>query len=175
MRVIVLSDTHMRDANKAWPDPLADALAGADYIIHAGDILSPKVLEHLAAYAPVAAVAGNLDQPELQWRLGKRLKLRLGGFVLGVCHGHGTKGRTLERVITCFSPDDVDAIIFGHSHIPYCANHNGVLLFNPGSPTDKRQNTFFSFGVMMIGETLEAHIVCFDAAGVVRETITAGT
>jgi hypothetical protein len=63
----------------------------------------------------------------------------------------------------------VHAIIFGHSHIPYCAYHGGVLLFNPGSPTDKRRNEYFSFGVIETGETLSARIVYFDARGVMRE------
>ena len=169
MKLIVLSDTHIREGGKALPEPVTAALAGAGHIIHAGDIQSPMVLEQLSAYAPVTAVAGNMDPPELRWRLGEKLKLCVGGFVFGVCHGHGTTGKTLERAMACFPQDDVHAIIFGHSHIPYCAYHGGVLLFNPGSPTDKRRNECFSFGVIETGETLSARIVYFDARGVVRE------
>ena len=32
-----------------------------------------------------------------------------------------------------FSGDHVDAIVFGHFHVPYCTYHEDILLFNPGS------------------------------------------
>ncbi len=165
MKIVVLSDTHMPKKARVFPAPLLAALADADHIIHAGDIALPSVLDMLAAFAPVTAVAGNVDPPELRAALGEARRLRLGGFWLGVCHGHGTKGTTKQRAIDRFADEQVDAIIFGHSHIPCCEYHGGVLLLNPGSPTDKRRNPYCSFGVIEAGETLAARIVYFDRAG----------
>lgn len=42
----------------------------------------------------------------------------------------------------------VDCIVFGHSHQPYCAHHDGVLLLNPGSPTERRREPRASFAVI---------------------------
>jgi predicted phosphodiesterase len=30
-------------------------------------------------------------------------------------------------------------VVFGHSHIPWLEDEEGLLLLNPGSPTDRRQ------------------------------------
>jgi putative phosphoesterase len=61
MLIGLISDTHglMR------PEAL-DALRGAKFIVHAGDIGRPEVLDWLSAVAPTFAVRGNVDtQP---WR-----------------------------------------------------------------------------------------------------------
>ncbi|MEL7656848.1 MAG: metallophosphoesterase family protein, partial [Bacillota bacterium] len=70
-------------------------------------------------------------------------------------------GKTLNRAIKCFENDYVDCIIFGHSHIPYCEFINNILLFNPGSPTDKRRNEFFSFGIIELGDKITAKHIYF--------------
>ena len=44
----------------------------------------------------------------------------------------------------------VDAIIFGHSHEPVNMVKNGVLFFNPGSPTDKIFAKANSYGILEI-------------------------
>jgi hypothetical protein len=61
----------------------------------------------------------------------------------------------------CFQDDDVDCIIFGHSHIPYNEFKNNILLFNPGSPTDRRRNEFFSFGLLELGDRIKARHIFF--------------
>ena len=143
-------------------------MADADYIIHAGDITAPQVLDVLAAYAKVMAVSGNADPPELQEVLGEKKILRLDGSVIGVYHGHGLKGTTLQRAAAAFEGTDVDAVVFGHSHIPYIGHHEGVLLLNPGSPTDRRRNPYYSYGVIETGKTLSARIVYYDKSGMIH-------
>ncbi len=41
-------------------------------------------------------------------------------------------------------------MLFGHSHAPLCEWREGRLLFNPGSPTDKRRQPKFSYGIIRI-------------------------
>ncbi len=166
MRIIALSDTHIPRRAKELPRTVLAALANADHIIHAGDITAPHVLDALAVYAPVTVVSGNADPSELQDALGEKRLLRLDGFVIGVYHGHGRKGTTLQRAAAAFEGEAVDAVVFGHSHNPYLAYHGGVLLLNPGSPTDKRRNAYFSYGVIKTGKTLSAHLVYFYKNGV---------
>src|SRR5882762_4041832 len=56
-RIGVISDTH----GLVRPEALR-ALAGADLIVHAGDVGAPEVLDALRAVAPVVAVRGNNDR-----------------------------------------------------------------------------------------------------------------
>lgn len=165
MRIVATADTHMPKRAKTLPTALRAALENADSIIHAGDITKPDILDVMAAFASVTAVAGNADDAALRAALGERQILRAGRFRIGVCHGHGVKGKTLDRALAAFDGQHVDAVVFGHSHIPYLGMHNGVLALNPGSPTDKRRNPYYSYGLIEAGETLSARIEYFDRHG----------
>ena len=165
MIIVATADTHMPKRAKTLPAVLRAALENADHIIHAGDITIPDILDILAAFAPVTAVAGNVGDAALRLALDEHRILRAGRFSIGVCHGHGTKGKTLDRALAAFNGQHVDAVVFGHSHIPYLGMHDGVLVLNPGSPTDKRRNLYYSYGVIETGETLSARIVYFDRNG----------
>lgn len=170
MKVGVLSDTHIPAKAKALPDEVMQAFKEVDCIIHAGDITSLEILDTLNTLAPVIAVSGNGDHDKLQAILSNKEMITLNGYRIGITHGHGSTGKTLDRVIKCFKNDSVDCIIFGHSHIPYCETINRVLLFNPGSPTDKRRNEFFSFGILDLGERIEAKHIFFKKVIVKSES-----
>lgn len=104
-----------------------------------------SAFEHIA---PVEAVAGNNDGPEIVRRYGRRKIVACDGLLVGMIHGDGRHGTTLGRARNAFSSERVDAIVFGHSHIPYLEHENELLLLNPGSPTDKRRQPRFSFAVL---------------------------
>jgi uncharacterized protein len=36
----------------------------------------------------------------------------------------------------------------GCGHIPYCEQREGVWMVNPGSPTDKRRQPLYSYGML---------------------------
>src|SRR5580698_4242689 len=65
MRVVLLSDTHAPRRWRTCPPRVAEYLRGADLILHAGDVCTAAVLGELAEYAPVVAVAGNNDGPDV--------------------------------------------------------------------------------------------------------------
>jgi len=153
----VVSDTHIPSRARELPKPLLQAFAGVDMIIHAGDITAPTVLEELGQLAPVVAVAGNMDSWEMYERLGEIRLLELAGFRIGVLHGHGGYGNVRDRVLAAFT--DVDCIVFGHTHAPYCQKHEGVLLFNPGSPTDRRRQPRASYGLLHLGREIRGEII----------------
>jgi putative phosphoesterase len=147
----VVSDTHMPRHARALPAALKRGLAQVDVIVHCGDIVDAMAIALFEAIAPVEAVAGNNDPPELHRRFGKRRMLEFGSVRIGVVHGHEGSGRsTPARAQNAFTDERVDAILFGHSHVPYCEVHGGVLLFNPGSPTDRRRQREFSYGILRI-------------------------
>ncbi|WP_139488721.1 metallophosphoesterase family protein [Brevibacillus dissolubilis] len=172
MRIGIVADTHMPRAAKQLPQALRDGLAGVDLILHAGDFVTFDVVEALQQIAPLHGVYGNNDGPDMQARFPASQLLTLKGFHIGLVHGHlGKKKSTPERAIEAFvtglgTADQTtgdgdkpavkpDVIIFGHSHIPYQEEHHGILLFNPGSPTDKRRQPQFSYGIMELGDTIK--------------------
>ena len=135
-----------------------------DLILHCGDLTTLEATSVFERIAPVDAVAGNNDGPEIVRRYGRRKILECDGMLIGMIHGDGRRGTTLGRARAAFSSERVDAIVFGHSHVPYLEHENDVLLLNPGSPTDKRRQPRFSFAVLETtrGGVPAARFVFFD-------------
>lgn len=156
MRIGVVSDTHIPSRAKRLPPALMEGLQEVDMILHAGDFTSLDVVKELEAIAPLEGVAGNNDGEDILARFGRKKVLELGGFRIGLIHGDGKSKTTERRAWDAFAGQKVDAVIFGHSHAPLLRWHEGVLLFNPGSPTDKRRQPEFSYGILELGKTIAA-------------------
>lgn len=161
MRIVVLSDTHMPKKARNLPKRLVQDLETADAIIHSGDWQTVELYQELRQYADVIGVTGNVDSAELKKLLSPKEIMKAGGYSIGVVHGHGTGKTTEKRALDAFKTDQIDCIVYGHSHIPIKKETNGILLLNPGSPTDKRRQKEFSYGILTIGEKLEADHVFF--------------
>ncbi|MBB2914612.1 hypothetical protein FHS43_005924 [Streptosporangium becharense] len=157
MKVVVLSDTHAPRRWKGCPPPVAEHLRDADLILHAGDVCTAGVLDELAAYAPVHAVRGNNDGPDVT--APDTLELDLGGLRVAVIHDSGPAAGRVARLRRRFPTADL--VVFGHSHIPLDHSENGLRIFNPGSPTDRRRQPHGTVGVLRIedGRLAEAAIV----------------
>lgn len=148
MKVAILADTHIRKGRTLSPI-VWEMLVDVDYILHAGDIVAEGVLDELKIMAPLTAVRGNGDW--LFDDLNDKAIVKFGTLRVGLTHGHLGKGNnTPERAFRTFKDEQVDLIVFGHSHMPYKHYHNGVLLFNPGSTTEKRGQAQYSMGIMVI-------------------------
>ena len=159
MRVVVLADTHIRRGGKRrLPDAAYAALDAADVVLHAGDLVVEDLLHELGGFAPTYAVLGNNDA-ELGGCLPETRSLELAGVRVGMIHDSGpTKGRE-SRMKRRFP--DADVVVFGHSHIPISRpGLDGQLLFNPGSPTDKRMQPNYTIGVLELddGRIVESRI-----------------
>ena len=151
MRVIVVADTHIRrGSSRTLPDKLYELLDDADVILHAGDVVSGPVLDDLARFAPLHAVLGNNDH-ELVGVLPERLEVELAGVQVAMVHDSGpAKGR--ERRMARWFPD-ADLVVFGHSHIPWDAvGATGQVVFNPGSPTERRRQPHHTAGVIELAD-----------------------
>jgi uncharacterized protein len=165
----VVSDTHLPRFGDQLPAALVRGLrkTGVDAIVHCGDLVDALAIDLLSELAPVIAVAGNNDGKKLHKLLGERAVIEADGVRIGVTHGHSGRGRTTaDRAFNTFADAHVDAILFGHSHIPYRTRRDGVLLFNPGSPTDKRLNPLYSYGIVRIqdGRIRASHRFYFSRA-----------
>ena len=163
MRVVCLSDTHItRTGRRRLPETARTELAGADVVIHAGDVVHPEVLDDIGRFAPVHAVLGNNDT-ELVGVLAPSLLLVLDGVRIGVVHDAGPRAGREARLDRRFP--DADLVVFGHSHIPWnAAGRAGQWLLNPGSPTDKRSQPHPTLGVVELsdGEVRSTGIVELD-------------
>jgi putative phosphoesterase len=171
MRIALVADTHVPTSLSRLPVGLLARLAGADAILHAGDLVSSSVVEALGRIAPTTAVAGNMDPPEIARTLPDRVTLRLAGRVIGLKHGHqrralqdryiglGYDAPEMElfyQAMTTQLPD-AEIIVFGHFHSPIIKRWNGRLLINPGAVVPTHGRSTFAF--LDLGEQVEARII----------------
>jgi putative phosphoesterase len=144
-------------------DPVLDFFrrAGVGLILHAGDAGHASILESLEAVAPVAAVRGNADPLDLIETLPDRVRIDVGTRVVLLLHGH--HGKTAMKAARAAASPDIDLIVFGHSHKPLIDREGSTVLFNPGSPTQRRWNPHFGIGLLRISSTnIEPELVLFD-------------
>ena len=95
-------------------------------------------------------MAGNNDGPDLVARFGRRKVVEVVGARIGMTHGDlGTGSTTPERAARSFGADEVEVVLFGHSHAPLLERlPDGRLLLNPGSPTNKRMQSRYSWALI---------------------------
>jgi len=156
----VLADTHAPRRWKSCPPAVAAQLRGADLILHAGDVCTANVLDELSAYAPVRAVLGNNDRPDVAgWGAAETLQFDLCGLRIAMVHDAGPSAGRPARLRRRFP--GAGLVVFGHSHIPLDHTEAGQRIFNPGSPTDRRRQPHGTVGVLEIagGRVLSAAIV----------------
>lgn len=149
MKLGIISDTHMRTIDEI-PAAIKKALAGVDFIIHAGDFTYQAVLDGLRSIGQVRAVCGNMDSIELKRSLPERDVFEFSGKRIGIIHGSGAPWGIAERLRKQFS--GVDIIVFGHSHKPYSGYIQGVFLVNPGQGKS-------SFALVTIDDTIKVEIL----------------
>jgi putative phosphoesterase len=80
------------------------------------------------------------------------------GRSIGLIHGWGSPDGLPERVLESFDPS-VEVIVFGHSHRSYCQRNGKVLLFNPGSATDRRFAPYRSVGILHLENKISGEII----------------
>ena len=150
MKILVLSDTHIPRVAHDLPKEIYDAMSDVDMIFHAGDFVEKDILDKLMALRKTKAVYGNMDSPNLRNILNPKEIVEIGKFKIGLIHGYGAPRDILDTIKKEFQ--GVDAIVFGHSHSATNITKDGILFFNPGSPTDKIFATSNSYGILEIGE-----------------------
>ncbi|HET7479671.1 MAG TPA: metallophosphoesterase family protein [Rubrobacteraceae bacterium] len=156
MLAVVIADTHIPRRAKVLPDALHAHLRRSDLILHAGDLMDPALLEDLGAYAPVRTVRGNLDPADAG--LPETLEFEFGSAQVAMIHDSGPKKGRRNRMRRRFP--EARVVIFGHSHIPWLEDADGLLLLNPGSPTDRRRQPEYTFALLRVeGGEVSAEIL----------------
>lgn len=150
MKIGVLADTHIPERRRNLPPRVLECFAPVEIVLHAGDITRMDTLLQLQESVSLTfAVYGDNDPANVRGLLQETQVLEFQGCRIGMIHGQrdgraeaGARLRRLFR-LSPYTPDyidyllsrfsGVDAIVFGHTHLPYAKVHNGVFLFNPGS------------------------------------------
>lgn len=128
MRILVFSDSHS-DVNSCID--VIEKICGVDMVIHCGDYLRDALaIEKAYPNIDIRYVAGNCDlksdkKEEIIEAEGKKILISHGDLY-GVKSGYM---RMNYRAQEC----DVDAVVFGHTHIPYCEKIDDITMLNPGS------------------------------------------
>ena len=117
LRIFVLADTHDK-----VPANLESLAAGADEIWHLGDVCAPSVLQMIETFGPpVTIVRVNCDSNS-DWPLTRDL------------NRNGIRFR-LVHIPPDDTPENVDVVLHGHTHVPRNEILRGVRFLNPGCVT----------------------------------------
>lgn len=145
MKIGVVSDTHLRQADDYLRRISAEFFSEAEMVLHAGDLVDVSVLQAFAG-KEVRAVRGNMDRDE---SLPEKLIIEACGVRIGLIHGWGMPFGIEAKLRKQF--DDIDCLVYGHTHS--AANHvrDGILFFNPGSPTDRVFASRSTVGILEVG------------------------
>jgi len=150
-RVGFLADTHSRkDDGTDVPAQVDEAFAGVDLIVHLGDVGKKTFITRLQAIAPVwvpdeerkGYVAFESDDTPQK-------VIDVGGLRLGLTFNLALPDKKivveddtivfpdapLAGLLTRRFSEPVDLVAFGGTHRELRQEHEGVLFFNPGSPT----------------------------------------
>jgi putative phosphoesterase len=160
MRIGVISDTHIPDRAKGLPKEILQVFKDVDMIIHTGDFVSVAVLNKLKSLCGnIKAVAGNMDSQKVKTKLPEKEIVKVGNYKIGIAHGYGHPNGLIDYLTKLFKNDDVDIIVFGHSHTPLNKKIGDILFFNPGSPTDKIFSPYNAYGIIEITDKIDAKII----------------
>lgn len=146
MRILVLSDTHGNMVETYLEKVKKDGKF--DMFIHCGDCCKDvPIISKAINMGKYINVSGNCDRANLANDI-ELVKIEGKNFL--ITHGHifGVK-RNLEEIKKYAENNNVDVVVFGHTHRAYSKYENGILYFNPGSsclPTTGK----YSYGILTI-------------------------
>jgi putative phosphoesterase len=162
MKIGVIADTHIPVTAEKLPPKVYTYFKDCDLIIHAGDAIEMWVIRELEKMAETKAVWGNMDSPEVRKALPEKISFNAGGKTICVMHGKGPAAKVAKSIRKEFKKKP-DIVIFGHSHTPFNETIDGVLYFNPGSPTDRAFSPYRAFGIIEINNgEIHAEIIRLD-------------
>lgn len=131
----LISDTHIPARAKAIPNKVFRIFQDACLIIHGGDLTRLSVMEELEQMAPVIAVYGNMDTRGVKEKLPVINSVDVYDWKIGLTHSLNYFFRT-NRFRDVVVKRGFHVFISGHTHRASLKYKDGVLLINPGSPTN---------------------------------------
>ena len=156
MKIGVLSDTHLSSPDPRLEYILEQLFRSDDMILHAGDIVSQRVLKRLEEKG-VLAVCGNMDDYEVAEALPQKRIISVDGMRIALIHGWGGKQGLRERLLERLKSDNPDIVVYGHSHVAFWGEVNGTMMFNPGAAARNPYGEVGTVGrIEIVGRNVEA-------------------
>ncbi len=149
-KLIVISDTHIPIVANELPKELDKYLEESDYLISAGDFVSEDFLKSLEKKYNLIGVSGNMDSVKIREYLPPKRTFEVEGVKFGLIHGKGAPQDLIPLCLKEFKGQNLDVIIFGHSHRAFKGYYDNIFFFNPGSPTDTIYAPYKSFGIIEV-------------------------
>ncbi len=131
----LIADTHVPVRARAIPKKVFAIFENADFIVHAGDLVELAVIDELEQLAPVLAVHGNMDGPEVSGALPKLNSLKVSDWKIGVMHDPSTM-LGMGRMREIAKHNGFNVFVYGHTHNPSIKWEGKTLYVNPGSATN---------------------------------------
>lgn len=155
MKILVVSDTHRHIQNVL---KLMSDITDVDRIVHLGDVVGDaEDIESIYTNIPIDYIAGNCDFYETDVLREKILDL-CGKKIL-ITHGHlYDVKRGYDKIMQTSLEKNVDAVLFGHTHMPYIGHCKDVILMNPGSISEPRLGRLPSYGLLEIDDKSVIHV-----------------
>ena len=156
LKIGIISDTHLSDTTPELDSYIKTHFSDIEVILHAGDLVHMNVLDAFKG-KQIYAVCGNMDKEDVAKSLPRKIELEFNGYRIGLIHGWGNPSDMQSRLIDEFNA--VHCIVYGHTHRVCNEVYDGILFFNPGSPTDKRFAPFNSLGIITISSGISGGII----------------
>jgi len=162
-RILIIGDTHISKFQDL-PERMLGLIQEADWVIHVGDYTSLNVLSGFIKIkgSRFKGVYGNADPLKIRERVLAKEILEISNKRIGITHPAtgGTYENTKKKAIKEFKEDNVDAIIYGHTHEALIEVFKGILLVNPGK--GYLEKNYFgpptSVAILFIEKTIEGKI-----------------
>lgn len=147
-KVLVISDTHGRMENLEKLLPLVQPV---NQLIHLGDVGRDVDYIEVLAGCPCCFVAGNNDYYS---DLPRERLIKLNGVPIFLTHGHYYYVNARKDFLRSAAVQrGAKVALFGHTHVPYLEETDGILLANPGSLSLPRQaDRCPTYLILTIGE-----------------------
>jgi putative phosphoesterase len=129
----LISDTHIPARASVLPKTVEKAFSNVDFIIHAGDLVELRVVDELEQIAPVLAVRGNMDMPDVAGAFPSLNSLRVMNWKIGVIHDSAQAGGVI-KTREFMTQNQFDVLVSGHTHTSSIRWEEKTLFINPGSP-----------------------------------------
>ena len=164
--LLVLSDTHGED-DPRLTEFVAEQLAAATLVAHAGDFTTATVLDAFEARAAeLVAVAGNSDSSAVSERLSETRTFEYAGRRFLLTHGHSYTRTSLSLLAR---QEAADVVVVGHTHRAGIDHVGETLVVNPGSHADPRGGARTLLEITSVGDDIQVRVQ--TAGGQTHETV----
>ena len=160
MQIGVISDTHLKEPHPEFKKLIEFHFKDVEKVFHLGDFVDWSIAEYLSSNKELIAVCGNMDSLEIRRAFPEKRIIELAGFKIGLIHGGGSPFGIESRVREEF--DEVDVIVYGHTHVAVNHQVKNIYFFNPGSFTHSFVHKA-TLGILSLNEKIQGEIIKINA------------